>query len=95
MQLLEEINFWEEGFLDFAEKSDICIFIFLASCLVHSMSRGLRAAAIVCSSLTGDVSVGRVCFSGRKMSVLSPKNTIPFISEKSKRNFINGWLRCN
>ena len=21
MQLLEEINFWEEGFLDFAEKS--------------------------------------------------------------------------
>lgn len=86
MQLLEEINFWEEGFLDFAEKSDIW---------VHSMSRGLRAATIVCSSLTGDVSVGRVCFSGRKMSVLSPKNTIPFISEKSKRNFINGWLRCN
>ena len=27
MQLLEEINFWEEGFLDFAEKSDICILL--------------------------------------------------------------------
>lgn len=71
---------------DFAgKKLFVFISFFMQTVSVLPMSRDARASAPVRSSLTGDVLVGRVCFSGKNMSALSPKNTVPFISEKSKR----------
>lgn len=82
------ISFFFRGksFFRFCRKKAVHVYLFfLQTVSVLPMSRDARASAPVRSSLTGDVLVGRVCFSGKNMSALSPKNTVPFISEKSKR----------
>lgn len=88
MQFLLHVYHFFRGksFFRFRRKKAVHVYLFfLQTVSVLPMSRDARASAPVRSSLTGDVLVGRVCFSGKNMSALSPKNTVPFISEKSKR----------
>lgn len=91
MQFLVHVYHFFSGeiFLQISPEKKLFVFrvylFFLQTVSVLPMSRDARASAPVRSSLTGDVLVGRVCFSGKNMSALSPKNTVPFISEKSKR----------